>query len=32
MNKTNLCDRYKTDIQKFIKQVINFTEKQWILI
>ena len=24
MNKTNLCDRYKTDIQKFIKQVINF--------
>lgn len=29
MNKTNLCDRYKTDIQKFIKQVINFAEKQW---
>lgn len=29
INKTNLCDRYKTDIQKFIKQVINFTEKQW---
>ena len=27
MNKTNLCDRYKTDIQKFIKQVINFAEK-----
>lgn len=29
MNKTNLCDRYKTDIQKFIKQIINFAEKQW---
>lgn len=29
INKTNLCDRYKTDIQKFIKQVINFAEKQW---
>lgn len=29
MNKTNLCDRYKTDIQKFIKQVLNFAEKQW---
>ena len=29
MNKTNLFDRYKTDIQKFIKQVINFAEKQW---
>ena len=29
MNKTSLCDRYKTDIQKFIKQVINFAEKQW---
>ena len=29
MNKLNLCDRYKTDIQKFIKQVINFAEKQW---
>lgn len=29
LNKTNLCDRYKTDIQKFIKQVINFAEKQW---
>ena len=29
MNKTNLCDRYKTDIQKFIKQVMNFAEKQW---
>lgn len=29
MNKTNLCDRYKNDIQKFIKQVINFAEKQW---
>ena len=29
MNKTNHCDRYKTDIQKFIKQVINFAEKQW---
>lgn len=29
MNKTGLCDRYKTDIQKFIKQVINFAEKQW---
>ena len=29
MNKTNLCDRYKTDIQKFSKQVINFAEKQW---
>ena len=29
MNKTNLCDRYKTDIQKCIKQVINFAEKQW---
>lgn len=28
INKTNLCDRYKTDIQKFIKQVINFAEKQ----
>ena len=29
MNKTNLCDKYKTDIQKFIKQVLNFAEKQW---
>ena len=29
INKTDLCDRYKTDIQKFIKQVINFAEKQW---
>lgn len=29
INKTNLYDRYKTDIQKFIKQVINFAEKQW---
>ena len=29
INQTNLCDRYKTDIQKFIKQVINFAEKQW---
>lgn len=29
MNKTDLCDRYKTDIQKFIKQVLNFAEKQW---
>lgn len=29
INKTNLCDRYKTDIPKFIKQVINFAEKQW---
>ena len=29
MNKTNVFDRYKTDIQKFIKQVINFAEKQW---
>lgn len=29
MNKTNLCNRYKTDIQKFIKQIINFAEKQW---
>jgi integrase len=29
INKTNLCDRYKTDIQKFIKQIINFAEKQW---
>lgn len=29
INKTNLCDRYKTDIQKFIRQVINFAEKQW---
>lgn len=29
MNRTNLCDRYKTDIQKFIKQVITFAEKQW---
>ena len=29
INKTNLCDRYKTDIQKFIKYVINFAEKQW---
>lgn len=29
MNKTNPCDRYKTDIQRFIKQVINFAEKQW---
>lgn len=29
MNKTNLCDRHKNDIQKFIKQVINFAEKQW---
>ena len=29
MNKTSLGDRYKTDIQKFIKQVINFAEKQW---
>lgn len=29
INKTNLCDRYKTDIQKFIMQVINFAEKQW---
>ena len=29
INKTNLCDRQKTDIQKFIKQVINFAEKQW---
>lgn len=29
INKTNLCDRYKIDIQKFIKQVINFAEKQW---
>ena len=29
MNKTNLFDRYKTDIQKSIKQVINFAEKQW---
>lgn len=29
INKTNLCDRYKTDIQKFIKQVINFAKKQW---
>lgn len=28
MNKTNLCDKYKTDIQKFIKQVLNFAEKQ----
>lgn len=27
--KTNLCDRYKTDIQQLIKQVINFAEKQW---
>ena len=29
MNRTNLCDKYKTDIQKFIKQVLNFAEKQW---
>ncbi len=29
MNKTNLSDKYKTDIQKFIKQVLNFAEKQW---
>lgn len=29
INKLTLCDRYKTDIQKFIKQVINFAEKQW---
>ena len=29
MNKTKLSDRYKNDIQKFIKQVINFAEKQW---
>lgn len=29
MNKTNLCDKYKTDIQKFIKQVLNFAKKQW---
>lgn len=28
INKTNICDRYKTEIQKFIKQVINFAEKQ----
>ena len=29
MNKTNLSDRYKTDIQKLIKTVCNFAEKQW---
>lgn len=29
MNKTNLCDRYKTDIQKLIKTVINHAEKHW---
>lgn len=29
MNETNLSDRYKTDIQKLIKQVCNFAEKQW---
>ncbi len=29
MNKTNLCDRYKTDIQKLIKTVINYAEKHW---
>ena len=29
MNKTNLCDRYKTDIQKLIKTVINNAEKHW---
>ena len=29
MNRTNLYDRYKNDIQKLIKQVINFAEQQW---
>ena len=29
MNKTNLSDRYKTDIQKLIKIVCNYAEKQW---
>ncbi len=29
MNKLNIGDRYKNDIQKFIKQVINFAERQW---
>ena len=29
LNKTNLSDRYKTDIQKLIKTICNFAEKQW---
>lgn len=29
LNKTNLSDRYKTDIQKLIKVICNFAEKQW---
>ena len=29
MNKTNLCDRYKNDIQKMIKIVLNYAEKHW---
>lgn len=29
MNKTKLSDRYKTDIQKLIKLICNFAEKQW---
>ena len=29
INKTDLSDRYKTDIQKLIKTIINFAEKQW---
>ena len=29
LNKTNLSDRYKTDIQKSIKTICNFAEKQW---
>ena len=29
MNDTDLNDRYKNDIQKFIKQVLNFAESQW---
>lgn len=29
MNRTNLSDRYKTDIQKLIKTICNFAEKQW---
>lgn len=29
LSKNNLSDRYKTDIQKLIKTVCNFAEKQW---
>ena len=29
MNKTDLSDRYKTDIQKLIKTICNYAEKQW---